>query len=117
MISLFVQLSRIIGLPRSYAELYALLFLSPRPLTMDEMIQRRGISKGSASQGLRFSPRPMAKRIAFPRAPAKSRSSRRKPCARVRRLSKVSRQRSPLIHCLFAKESVLAKLVAELESV
>jgi len=53
-IGLFVQLSRIIGLPRSYAELYALLFLSPRPLTMDEMIQRLGISKGSASQGLNF---------------------------------------------------------------
>lgn len=53
-IGLFVQLSRIIGLPRSYAELYALLFLSPRPLTMDEMIQRLGISKGSASQGLTF---------------------------------------------------------------
>ena len=54
MIGLFVQLSRMIGLPRSYAELYALLFLSPRPLTMDEMIQRLGISKGSASQGLSF---------------------------------------------------------------
>ena len=53
-IGLFVQLSRIIGVPRSYAELYALLFLSPRPLTMDEMIQRLGISKGSASQGLNF---------------------------------------------------------------
>ena len=53
-IGLFVQLSRIIGLPRSYAELYALLFLSPRPLTMDELIQRLGISKGSASQGLSF---------------------------------------------------------------
>jgi DNA-binding transcriptional regulator GbsR (MarR family) len=53
-IGLFVQLSRIIGLPRSYAELYALLFLSPRPLTMAEMIERLGISKGSASQGLSF---------------------------------------------------------------
>jgi DNA-binding transcriptional regulator GbsR (MarR family) len=53
-IGLFVQLSRIIGVPRSYAELYALLFLSPRTLTMDEMIQRLGISKGSASQGLNF---------------------------------------------------------------
>ena len=53
-IGLFVQLSRIIGVPRSYAELYALLFLSPRPLTMDEIIQRLGISKGSASQGLNF---------------------------------------------------------------
>ena len=53
-IGLFVQLSRIIGVPRSYADLYALLFLSPRPLTMEEIIQRLGISKGSASQGLNF---------------------------------------------------------------
>ena len=53
-IGLFVQLSRIIGQPRSYAELYGLLFLSPRPLTMDELIARLGISKGSASQGLNF---------------------------------------------------------------
>lgn len=53
-IGLFVQLSRIIGVPRSYAELYALLFLSPQPLTMNEIIQRLGISKGSASQGLNF---------------------------------------------------------------
>ncbi len=53
-IGLFVQISRIIGQPRSYAELYGLLFLSPRPLTMDELIARLGISKGSASQGLNF---------------------------------------------------------------
>jgi DNA-binding transcriptional regulator GbsR (MarR family) len=53
-IGLFVQLSRIIGQPRSYAELYALLFLSPQPLTMDNLIGRLGISKGSASQGLSF---------------------------------------------------------------
>ena len=53
-IGLFVQLSRIIGVPRSYAEIYALLFLSPQPLTMDEITQRLGISKGSASQGLNF---------------------------------------------------------------
>jgi HTH-type transcriptional regulator, glycine betaine synthesis regulator len=53
-IGLFVQVARIIGLPRSYAELYALLFMSPRTLTMDEMVQHLGISKGSASQGLNF---------------------------------------------------------------
>ena len=53
-IGLFVQLSRIIGQPRSYAEIYGLLFVSPRPLTMAELITRLGISKGSASQGLSF---------------------------------------------------------------
>jgi HTH-type transcriptional regulator, glycine betaine synthesis regulator len=53
-IGLFVQLSRIIGLPRSYAEIYGALFMSPRPLTMDELIERLGISRGSACQGLSF---------------------------------------------------------------
>ena len=53
-IGLFVQLSRILGLPRSYAEIYGLLFMSPQPLTMDDLIERLGISKGSASQGLSF---------------------------------------------------------------
>jgi HTH-type transcriptional regulator, glycine betaine synthesis regulator len=53
-IGLFVQLSRIIGQPRSYAEIYGVLFLSPQPMTMDELVERLGISKGSASQGLSF---------------------------------------------------------------
>jgi DNA-binding transcriptional regulator GbsR (MarR family) len=53
-IGLFVQISRIIGQPRSYAEIYAVLFLSANPLTMDELIERLGISMGSASQGLNF---------------------------------------------------------------
>jgi hypothetical protein len=53
-IGLFVQVSRMMGLPRSYAEIYAVLFLSPDPLTMDQLIERQRISRGSASQGLGF---------------------------------------------------------------
>ena len=53
-IGLFVQLSRMLGQPRSYAEIYGLIFISARPINMEEMIERLGISKGSASQGLRF---------------------------------------------------------------
>jgi HTH-type transcriptional regulator, glycine betaine synthesis regulator len=53
-IGLFDQISKIMGQPRSYAEIYAVLFLSPDPLTMDELIARLGISRGSACQGLRF---------------------------------------------------------------
>jgi len=53
-IALFVQLSRIIGQPRSYAEIYGLLFMSPEPMTLDGVIRRLGISRGSASQGLNF---------------------------------------------------------------
>lgn len=50
----FVEISRALGQPRSLAEIYGLLFISPRPLAMDDLIQRLQISKGSASQGLRF---------------------------------------------------------------
>ena len=53
-LGLFVQISRMLGQPRSYAEIYGLLFISPRPVAMDDLIDRLGISKGSASQGLRF---------------------------------------------------------------
>ena len=43
-----------LGLPKSLGEIYGLLFASPRPLTMQDLIDRLGISKGSASQGLRM---------------------------------------------------------------
>ena len=53
-IDLFVQFSRILGQPRSVAELYGLLFVSAHPLSMEEMMERLNMSKGSTSQGLRF---------------------------------------------------------------
>lgn len=53
-IDLFVQLSRALGQPRSLAEIYGLLFISARALSMDDLIGRLKLSKGSASQGLRF---------------------------------------------------------------
>jgi HTH-type transcriptional regulator, glycine betaine synthesis regulator len=53
-ISLFVQLSRLLGQPRSLAEIYGLLFISARPLAMDDLIERLQLSKGSASQGLKY---------------------------------------------------------------
>jgi len=53
-INLFVQFSRALGQPRSYAEIYGLLFVSDQPLTMDTLIERLNLSKGSASQGLKF---------------------------------------------------------------
>lgn len=53
-IHLFVQLSRALGQPPSVAEIYGLLFISPRPLPQDEFIDRLNLSKGSASQGLRY---------------------------------------------------------------
>lgn len=53
-IHLFVQFSRALGQPRSVAEIYGLLFISHRPLPMDELIGRLELSKGSASQGLKY---------------------------------------------------------------
>ena len=53
-IHLFVQLSRALGQPPSVAEIYGLLFISPHPLPQDEFIDRLNLSKGSASQGLRY---------------------------------------------------------------
>ena len=54
MIDLFVQFSRVLGQPKSVAEIYGLLFVSPRPLTIEETMERLQISKGSTSQGLRY---------------------------------------------------------------
>ena len=54
MIHLFVQLSRALGQPPSVAEIYGLLFASPKPLAQEEFLQRLNLSKGSASQGLRY---------------------------------------------------------------
>lgn len=54
MIDLFVQLSKLFGQPRSLGEIYGLLFISERPLAMDDFIARLNLSKGSASQGLKY---------------------------------------------------------------
>ncbi len=53
-IHLFVRFAAMLGLPRSVAEIYGLLFMSEKPLTMDTLIERLNISKGSASQGLKY---------------------------------------------------------------
>ncbi len=53
-IEAFVQLSRVLGQPRSLGEIYGLLYISAKPLAMDDLIERLGLSKGSASQGLKF---------------------------------------------------------------
>ena len=52
-IDLFVDGVRVLGLPGSVGEIYGLLFISRDPLSLDDLVQRLGISKGSASQGLR----------------------------------------------------------------
>jgi DNA-binding transcriptional regulator GbsR (MarR family) len=53
-IDLFVDGVRVIGLPKSIGEIYGQLFVSREPLSLDDLVARLGISKGSASQGLRM---------------------------------------------------------------
>jgi DNA-binding transcriptional regulator GbsR (MarR family) len=53
MVEVFSELADLFGNPRSHGQIYGILFASPEPLTMDAIAARLGISKGSASQGLR----------------------------------------------------------------
>lgn len=52
-VDFFVDGVRVLGLPRSLGEIYGLLFISPAPLSLDDLVRDLGISKGSVSQGLR----------------------------------------------------------------
>jgi DNA-binding transcriptional regulator GbsR (MarR family) len=54
LIAFFVNAAQAIGLPKSYGEIYGLYYASDKPLALDEVIERLQISKGSASQGIRF---------------------------------------------------------------
>lgn len=49
----FVRAAQLLGLPRSLGEIYGLLYVSPTPLSMEQIVQRLKISVGSASQGLK----------------------------------------------------------------
>ena len=53
-IDLFVNGVRVLGLPKSIGEIYGLLYISPEPLSFDEILSRLQISKGSTSQGLKI---------------------------------------------------------------
>lgn len=54
LIAFFVNAAQAVGLPKSVGEIYGLFFSSDRPLTLDLVIEKLQISKGSASQGIRF---------------------------------------------------------------
>jgi hypothetical protein len=45
---------QIFGVPKSVGQIYGLLYASPEPLSFSDIVVRLGISKGSASQGLRL---------------------------------------------------------------
>jgi DNA-binding transcriptional regulator GbsR (MarR family) len=47
------RLFQVLGLPRSTGQIYGLLYLSARPLSLDDLCQMLAMSKGSASTGTR----------------------------------------------------------------
>jgi DNA-binding transcriptional regulator GbsR (MarR family) len=53
-IEMFINFLRLIGLPKSVGEIYGLLFVAPRPMAMDDIMDRLEISLGAASQGLKL---------------------------------------------------------------
>lgn len=53
-ILLFVNASKVLSIPRSVGEIYGLLFSTNCPLSLDAVVNLLNISKGSASQGLRW---------------------------------------------------------------
>ena len=52
-VDLFLNAANSFGLPKSYGQIYGLLFCRDQSLAMDEVMELLQISKGSASQGLR----------------------------------------------------------------
>ena len=53
-IDIFVRIAGVLSLPRSVGELYGLLFISPDPMCIDDLMRKLKISKGSTSQGLKI---------------------------------------------------------------
>ena len=49
----FADLATMLAQPRSYGQIYGLLFASTRPLSFTDIVERLDLSKGSVSQGLK----------------------------------------------------------------
>ena len=54
LLAYFQDGARVLGLPKSVGEIYGVLYITPEPLTMVDLVDRLSISKGSASQGLKI---------------------------------------------------------------
>lgn len=54
LISFFRDGVRLLGMPKSVGEIFGVLYASPEPLMMLDLVDRLSISKGSASQGLKM---------------------------------------------------------------
>jgi len=52
-VEFFLEAADLLGVPKSVAAIYGIIFASPQPLSFADIEQRLAISKGSVSQGLR----------------------------------------------------------------
>ena len=52
-VDFFVDAADLLGVPKSVAVLYGIVFASPQPLSFADIQARGTLSKGSVSQGLR----------------------------------------------------------------
>ena len=52
-IAFWIQVSALLGYPRSIGEIFGLIFLSEAPLSADDVVDRLGISRSGAGQGLK----------------------------------------------------------------
>lgn len=50
----FADAVKVLGLPKSVGEIYGSLFISKVPLSLDDLVELLGMSKGSGSQGLKM---------------------------------------------------------------
>lgn len=53
MVDFFVDAAELLGVPKSVAAIYGIVFASPEPLSFSEISARLNFSNGSVSQGLR----------------------------------------------------------------
>lgn len=53
-IGLFVQLGRMVGQPKSFAEVYGMLFISTRPMPIEDLVERLATNRAAIHRALRF---------------------------------------------------------------
>lgn len=51
-VEFFAEVVQVLGIPKSYGQIYGLLFATPTPLSFTDIAEQLDISRGSASQGL-----------------------------------------------------------------
>ena len=65
LVALGISAATAFSLPKSVGAMFGLAFASPEPLSLDDFVERLEISKGSASQGLKFLQRMGAVRVVY----------------------------------------------------